>query len=56
MGDIGQALLNAAIQLARDRGSKTLDLASRPVRETTESYYQKLGFERRDASVYRIIL
>jgi len=53
---IGEALTMAAVGEARTRGVRSLDLTSRSSREAANALYQKLGFERRDTSVYRFSL
>jgi len=53
---IGEALTMAAVDEARQRGVRSLDLTSRSSREAANALYQKLGFERRDTSVYRFSL
>jgi ribosomal protein S18 acetylase RimI-like enzyme len=50
---IGAALTLAAVELARRRGARTVDLASRPSRVAANRLYQRLGFELRDTQVYR---
>jgi ribosomal protein S18 acetylase RimI-like enzyme len=50
---VGRALTNAAIELARAAGARTVDLTSRPSREAANRLYQGLGFERRETNVYR---
>lgn len=50
---IGETLTLAAIEEARRRGVRTLDLTSRPSREAANALYRKLGFQRRDTNVYR---
>jgi ribosomal protein S18 acetylase RimI-like enzyme len=49
----GEALNTAALALARQMGAKTVDLTSRPSREAANRLYQRLGFQRRETSVYR---
>jgi ribosomal protein S18 acetylase RimI-like enzyme len=49
----GQALNEAAIALARDKGAKTVDLTSRPSREAANRLYQRLGFNLRVSNLYR---
>ena len=49
----GESLCLRAIELARNRGAKTLDLTSRPSREAANALYLKLGFSVRDTNVYR---
>ena len=53
---IGAALSEAAIAEARVRGAKSVDLTSRPSRETANRLYQRIGFELRDTNVYRFTL
>jgi len=53
---VGEALTTAAINEARERGVRSLDLTSRPSREAANALYQKLGFERRDTNVYRFVI
>lgn len=50
---IGTALVVAALELAKAAGAKTVDLTSRPSREVANRLYQRVGFVRRDTSVYR---
>ena len=50
---VGSALTLAAIDLARSRGARTIDLTSRPSRVAANALYQKLGFELRETNVYR---
>jgi ribosomal protein S18 acetylase RimI-like enzyme len=53
---IGEALSRAAIDLARDRGARTIELTSRPSRQAANALYRKLGFQPRDTNVYRLTL
>jgi ribosomal protein S18 acetylase RimI-like enzyme len=50
---VGEALNRAAIELARSRGARTVDLTSRPSRESANRLYKRLGFAQRDTNVYR---
>ena len=50
---IGRALTEAAIDVARSQGVRTVDLTSRPSREAANRLYQRVGFERRETNVYR---
>ncbi len=52
-GGIGSALVNAAIEAAREAGARTVDLTSRPDREAANRLYQRLGFVQRQTNVYR---
>ena len=53
---VGEALNTAALESARLRGVRTIDLTSRPSREAANAMYVKLGFERRETNVYRYSL
>ena len=53
---IGKALSQAALDEARRRGAKTVELTSRPSREAANHIYRSLGFELRDTNVYRKVL
>ena len=50
---IGAALNRRAMQIAADRGARTVDLTSRPARVAANELYRKLGFVQRDTNVYR---
>ena len=50
---IGEALSREAIRIAQARGARTIELTSRPSRETANRLYRRLGFEARDTNVYR---
>lgn len=50
---VGEALNRAALDEARRRGARTVDLTSRPSREAANRLYQRLGFEARETNVYR---
>lgn len=52
---VGNALNLAAIEIARRRGAKTVDLTSRPSREAANRLYQRIGFVQRDTNVYRFV-
>lgn len=49
----GEALVRAAVQRALDRGVRTIELTSRPSRESAIRLYERLGFTRRETGVYR---
>jgi ribosomal protein S18 acetylase RimI-like enzyme len=51
---VGAASTQAAIQLARAAGARTVDLTSRPSREAANRLYERLGFHLRDSKVYRL--
>lgn len=50
---VGEALNRRALEVAHERGARSVDLTSRPSREAANRLYQKLGFEARDTNVYR---
>ena len=50
---VGAALNRRALQIAADRGARTVDLTSRPSREAANRLYRRLGFEPRSTNVYR---
>jgi ribosomal protein S18 acetylase RimI-like enzyme len=51
---IGRQLTVAAVEDARLRGVRSIDLTSRPAREVANAMYVKLGFELRETNVYRL--
>lgn len=53
---VGEALNRAALDLARSKGAKTVDLTSRPSREAANRLYRRLGFVERETNVYRFDL
>jgi ribosomal protein S18 acetylase RimI-like enzyme len=53
---IAAALTAHAVELARTAGARTIDLTSRPSRQAANRLYERLGFQRRDSTVYRFVL
>ncbi len=53
---VGDQLNRFALDLARQKGAKTVDLTSRPSREAANRLYQRIGFLPRDTNVYRFSL
>lgn len=53
---VGELLSSAAVDEARRRGAKTVELTSRPSRQAANHIYKKLGFQQRDTNVYRLTL
>ena len=53
---VGDALNRFALDLAREKGAKTVDLTSRPSREAANRLYQRIGFQPRETNVYRFDL
>ena len=50
---VGELLNRAALDLARARGARTVELTSRPSREAANRLYRRIGFVPRDTNVYR---
>lgn len=50
---VGGALNRKALEVARQRGARTVDLTSRPSRESANRLYRRLGFSARETNVYR---
>lgn len=53
---IAFALTEAAVELARAAGARTVDLTSRPEREAANRLYRRAGFAVRDSVTYRYSL
>lgn len=52
----GFALVDAALEHAKNVGARTVDLTSRPSREAANRLYQRAGFQLRETNVYRVTL
>jgi ribosomal protein S18 acetylase RimI-like enzyme len=52
----GTALVNACLDVAREKGAQVAELQSRKSREAANRLYQRMGFELRDSNLYRIVL
>lgn len=50
----GAALVTAALEVARERGARSMELTSGPWREAANRLYPRLGFRRRGTNVYSI--
>ena len=50
---IGEALNKFALSEAIHHGATTVDLTSRPSRESANRLYRRIGFEQRETNVYR---
>ena len=50
---LGKSLMNHALEQAKKLGAKSIDLTSRPSRESANKLYQALGYEIRETNVYR---
>ena len=53
---IGAALMRNALDRAMAQGCSWVDLTSHPTRNHAHRLYQRLGFTRRDTTVYRCVL
>ena len=53
---VGDQLNRFALDLAKAKGAKTVDLTSRPSREAANRLYQRIGFQPRETNVYRRII
>lgn len=51
---IGKQLVNFAINLAKDKGIKKIDLTSNPQRVAANGLYIKLGLKKRETNMYRL--
>jgi ribosomal protein S18 acetylase RimI-like enzyme len=53
---IGEALMNRAIELAREKGAQNISLTSNPMREAANRLYLRVGFKKRETNAYQIKL
>lgn len=53
---IGRALVERAIEIAKEKGAKRIYLTSNPSRKAAHALYAKCGFECYDTSVFRLII
>jgi ribosomal protein S18 acetylase RimI-like enzyme len=53
---LAEQLTRHALELARGGGAASVELTSRPSRETANRLYERLGFVRRETNVYRFAL
>lgn len=44
------------MRIAQDAGARTVDLTSRPDRTAANRLYERLGFQRRESTVYRLMI
>ena len=51
---VATALIVAAVEAAQAAKARTLDLTSRPERDSAGRLYERLGFRERDSRVYRL--
>jgi ribosomal protein S18 acetylase RimI-like enzyme len=50
---VGEELNRFALDLARAKGARTVELTSRPSREAANRLYRRIGFVPRETNVYR---
>lgn len=53
---IGEALMQYAIDLARQKGAKNITLTSNPMREAANRLYLRVGFKKRETNAYQMKL
>ena len=53
---VGKALVNACLNVARERGAGVVELQSARRRDVANRLYPRMGFERRESNVYRMML
>lgn len=53
---IGRALVERALEIAKERGADNVNLTSRPSREVARALYCKVGFEEVPTTVFRLKL
>ncbi|MBQ2703462.1 MAG: GNAT family N-acetyltransferase [Alistipes sp.] len=53
---IGRALVERAIEMAKELGADSANLTSRPSREVARALYRKVGFEEVPTTVFRLLL
>ena len=52
---IGKKLMDFAIQFVKEQGVSLLMLTSNPARVAANNLYVKLGFEKKETNVYRMV-
>ncbi len=53
---IGEALMQRAIELAREKGAGNISLTSNPMREAANRLYLRVGFKKRETNAYQLKL
>jgi len=53
---VGEALMNRAIEVAREKGAANITLTSNPARVAANSLYLKMGFQKRETNAYQMKL
>lgn len=53
---VGEALMQRAIEVAKEKGAKNISLTSNPMRAAANKLYLKLGFQKRETNAYQLKL
>lgn len=53
---IGEALMQRAIEIAKEKGASNIALTSNPLRVAANALYIKMGFEKRETNAYQMKL
>jgi GNAT superfamily N-acetyltransferase len=53
---VGEALVKASLDLARNKGVEVVELQSGLQREAAQRLYVRMGFKLRETNVYRVVL
>ena len=53
---LGEKLVRALIEIGKTRHVKSISLTSRPVRVAAHKLYEKLGFQKKETDVFKLIL
>jgi GNAT superfamily N-acetyltransferase len=53
---VGAALVTACLDIARTKGAQVAELQSGVSREAANRLYPRMGFERRESNLYRMVL
>ena len=53
---VGEALVNACLDIARTRGAQVAELQSGVQRDAANRLYPRMGFKRRESNLYRLQL
>ena len=53
---VGEALMNRAVLIAREKGAQKIALSSNPMRAAANNLYVKLGFKKRETNAYLLML
>lgn len=53
---VGEALMQRAVEIAKQKGAKNISLTSNPMRVAANKLYLKMGFEKRETNAYQMKL